>query len=138
MPERVVEVASAQAGCPVAAYVLDVEGSFAVRLAGDAARFPERIRARLWLIVADATGNGNSAAALSSLAIGALRAARRAGAGLQEAARLVDEAILATPTGSASAAPPTAAGSARLACARSSPSSVPARQRRRCAAYKTQ
>jgi hypothetical protein len=220
VPERVVEVASAQAGCPVAAYVLDVEGSFALRLAGDADRFPERIRAPvgvgpeiipealpqlrellidrvgpcvlwpmvvrdrvmgfllardrsrvdleafagqaglalelasgytdavhavrrrkdtqpaaeiqqnllpprlarvngasvaggvlpgydvggdffdyagnadgLWLVVADATGKGNSAAALSSLAIGALRAARRAGAGLEEAARLVDDAI---------------------------------------------
>ena len=221
VPERVVEVASARAGCPVAAYVLDVEGSFALRLAGDVDRFPERIRAPvgvgpeiipealprlrelvidhvgpcvlwpmvvrdrvmgfllargrpsvdlgafggqaglalelasgytdalhavrrrkdtqpaaeiqqnllpprlarvegadvaggvlpgydvggdffdyaanadgLWLVVADATGKGNSAAALSSLAIGALRAARRAGAGLQEAARLSDEAIL--------------------------------------------
>jgi hypothetical protein len=220
VPERVVEVASAQAGCPVAAYVLDVEGSFALRLAGDADRFPERIRAPvgvgpeiipealpqlrelvidrvgpctlwpmvvrdrvmgfllardpsgvdlealggqaglalelasgytdalhavrrrkdtqpaaeiqqnllpprlarvsgadvaggvlpgydvggdffdyagnadgLWLVVADATGKGNSAAALSSLAIGALRAARRGGAGLQEAASLADEAI---------------------------------------------
>jgi hypothetical protein len=222
VPERVVEVASAQAGCPVAAYVLDVEGSVALRLAGDVERFPERIRAPvgvgpevipealpqlrglvadrvgtstlwpmvvrdrvmgfllardasavdlgafagqaalalelasgytdavhavrrrkdiepaaeiqqnllpprlarvegadlaggvlpgydvggdffdyagnadgLWLVVGDATGKGNSAAALSSLAIGALRAARRAGAGLQEAARLTDEAILA-------------------------------------------
>jgi Stage II sporulation protein E (SpoIIE) len=222
VPERVVEVASAQAGCPVAAYVLDVEGSFALRLAGDLERFPERIRAPvgvgpeiipealpqlrrsvtdrvgpstlwpmvvrdrvmgfllardrpavdleafggqaglalelasgytdalhavrrrkntqpaaeiqqnllpprlarvygadvaggvlpgydvggdffdyagnadgLWLVVADATGKGNSAAAISSLAIGALRAARRAGAGLQEAARLTDDAILA-------------------------------------------
>lgn len=221
VPERVVEFASAQAGCPVAAYVLDVEGSFALRLAGDVERFPERIRAPvgvgpeiipeavpqlrelvidrvgpcelwpmmvrdrvmgfllardqsavdleafgsqaglalelasgytdavhavrrrkdtqpaaeiqqnllpprlahvsgadvaggvlpgydvggdffdyagnadgLWLVVADATGKGNSAAALSSLAIGALRAARRAGAGLQEAAALADEAIL--------------------------------------------
>jgi serine phosphatase RsbU (regulator of sigma subunit) len=222
VPERMVEIASAQAGCPVAAYVLDVEGSFALRLAGDGEQFPERIRAPvgvgpeiipealsrlrglvldrvgpstvwpmvvrdrvigfllgrgppavdleafgaqaavalelasgytdalhsvrrrkdtqpaaeiqqnllpprlarvngadlaggvlpgydvggdffdyadnadgLWLVVADATGKGNSAAALSSLAIGALRAARRAGAGLQEAARLADEAILA-------------------------------------------
>ena len=221
VPERVVEVASTRAGCPVAAYVLDVEGSFALRLAGDVDRFPERIRApigvgpeiipealpqlrelvidrvgpcTLWpmtvrdrvmgfllardrpavdlgafagqaglalelasgytdalhavrrrkdtqpaaeiqqnllpprlarvdqadvaggvlpgydvggdffdyaanadglsLVVADATGKGNSAAALSSLAIGALRAARRAGAGLQEAAQLTDEAIL--------------------------------------------
>jgi serine phosphatase RsbU (regulator of sigma subunit) len=222
VPERVVSVASAQAGCPVAVYVLDVDGSCALRLAGDAERFPERIRAPvgvgpevipeavprlrglvtdlvgpsalwpmvvrdraigfllardvpaidleefagqaalalevasaytdalhavrrhkgtqpaaeiqqnllpprlarfegadvaggvlpgydvggdffdyagnadgLWLVVADATGKGNSAAALSSLAIGALRAARRAGAGLQEAARLTDEAIMA-------------------------------------------
>ena len=221
VPELVVELASAQAGCPVAAYVLDVEGSFAERLAGDVERFPEQIRAPvgvgpeiipealpqlrelvigrvgpgtlwplvvrdrvmgfllardrpavdleafagqaalalelasgytdalhavrrrkdtqaaaeiqqnllpprlarvdradvaggvlpgydvggdffdyaanadgLWLVVADAAGKGNSAAALSSLAIGALRAARRAGAGLQEAARLADEAIL--------------------------------------------
>lgn len=222
VPERAVEVASAQAGCPVAAYVLDVDGSYALRLAGDVERFPERIRAPvgvgpevipeamprlrglvtdrvgpstlwpmvvrdrvmgfllardrctvdlddfagqaalalelasgytdavhavrrrkdtepaaeiqqnllpprlarvqgadvaggvlpgydvggdffdyagnadgLWLVVADATGKGDSAAALSSLAIGALRAARRAGAGLQEAARLADEAIMA-------------------------------------------
>ena len=221
VPERIVEVASAQAGCPVAAYVLDVDGSCVLRLAGDVERFPERIRAPvgvgpeiipealpqlrglvfdrvgsstlwplvvrdrvmgfllardrpavdlepfagqaalalelasgytdalhavrrrkdtqpaaeiqqnllpprlarvngadvaggvlpgydvggdffdyaanadgLWLVVADATGKGNSAAALSSLAIGALRAARRAGAGLQQAARLADEAIL--------------------------------------------
>jgi serine phosphatase RsbU (regulator of sigma subunit) len=220
VPEQVVEVASTLAGCPVAAYVLDVEGSFALRLAGNVERFPERIHAPvgvgpevipealpqlqalvadriglstlwpmvvrdrvmgfllarerpeadleafaseaalalelasgytdalqavrrrkdtqpaaeiqqnllpprlarvegadvaggvlpgydvggdffdyagnadgLWVVVADATGKGNSAAALSSLAIGALRAARRAGAGLQEAARLTDEAI---------------------------------------------
>jgi serine phosphatase RsbU (regulator of sigma subunit) len=220
VPERLVEVASMTAGCPVAAYVLDVEGLFALRLAGDPDRFPARIRtpvgvgpevipealARLrglvadrvgpvtlwplsvrdrvmgfllardrpaddlvgfasqaalalelasgytdalhavrrrkdtkpaaeiqqnllpprlarvngadlaggvlpgydvggdffdyadnadglWLAVADATGKGDSAAALSSLAVGALRAARRAGAGLQEAARLADETI---------------------------------------------
>jgi hypothetical protein len=220
VPERIVEVASEQACCPVAAYVLDVEGLFALRLAGDGDRFPERfcapvgvgpelipealpqlrrlvsdrvgpstlwplmvrdrimgfllardrpardldalaaqaglalelasgytdvvhsVRRRkdmqpaaeiqqdllpprlahvedgdiaagvlpgydvggdffdyasnadgLWLVIADATGKGNSAAALSSLAIGALRAARRAGAGLQETARLTDEAI---------------------------------------------
>jgi hypothetical protein len=222
VPERVVEVASARAGCPVAAYVLDVDGSCALRLAGDVERFPERIRAPvgvgpevipealpqlrglvadrigpstlwpmvvrdrvmgfllardlravdlegfagqaalalelasgytdvvhavrrrkdtqpaaeiqqnllpprlarvegadvaggvlpgydvggdffdyagnadgLWLVVADATGKGNSAAALASLAIGAMRAARRAGAGLREGARLTDEAIMA-------------------------------------------
>ena len=221
VPELVVEIASMTAGCPVAAYVLDVEGLFALRLAGDAGRFPARIRAPvgvgpevipealprlrglvadrvgpgtlwplsvrdrvmgfllardrpavdlavfaaqaalalelasgytdalhavrrrkdtkpaaeiqqnllpprlarvegadvaggvlpgydvggdffdyagnadgLWLVVADATGKGDSAAALSSLAVGALRAARRAGIGLQEAARLTDEAII--------------------------------------------
>ena len=44
VPELVVEVASVKAGCPVAAYVLDVEGLFALRLAGDAERFPARIR----------------------------------------------------------------------------------------------
>jgi serine phosphatase RsbU (regulator of sigma subunit) len=48
----------------------------------------------LWITVADAAGKGNLASAVSSLAIGALRAARRAGAGLQEAAQLADEAIL--------------------------------------------
>ena len=221
VPQRVVEAASAKAGCPVAAYVLDLEGLFALRLAGDVERFPARIRtpvgvgpeivpealprlrglvadrvgpstlwplsvrdrvmgfllardrpaddlavfadqaalalelasgytdalhavrrrkdtkpaaeiqqnllpprlARvngadvaggvlpgydvggdffdyacnadgLWLVVADATGKGDTAAALSSLAVGSLRAARRAGAGLREAARLTDEAIM--------------------------------------------
>jgi serine phosphatase RsbU (regulator of sigma subunit) len=49
----------------------------------------------LWLTIADAAGKGNSAAALSSLAVGAMRASRRAGAGLQETARLTHEAILA-------------------------------------------
>ena len=220
LPQRVVEVASLKAGCPVAAYVLDLEGLFALRLAGDVERFPARIRSPvgvgpevvpealprlrdlvadrvgpstlwplsvrdrvmgfllardrpahdlavfagqaaltlelasgytdvlhavrrrkdtkpaaeiqqnllpprlagvngadvaggvlpgydvggdffdyacnadgLWLVVADATGKGDAAAALSSLAVGALRAARRAGAGLHEAARLTDEAI---------------------------------------------
>lgn len=220
VPERIVEVASQRASCAVAAYVLDVEGLFALRLAGDAERFPVRIRAPvgvgpevipealprlrglvadmvgpstlwplvvrdrvmgfllardppaddlevfageaalalelasgytdavhavrrrketqpaaeiqqnllpprlarvqgadlaggvlpgydaggdffdyagnaggLWMVIADAAGKGNAAAALSSLAVGALRAARRAGAGLQETARSADEAI---------------------------------------------
>jgi hypothetical protein len=47
VPQRVVEVASMKAGCPVAAYVLDLEGLFALRLAGDVERFPARIRTRL-------------------------------------------------------------------------------------------
>lgn len=50
----------------------------------------------LWLCVADAMGKGNEAAALSSLAIGALRAARRGGATLEQAAELVDETVAAT------------------------------------------
>jgi serine phosphatase RsbU (regulator of sigma subunit) len=49
----------------------------------------------VWLVVADATGKGDPAGALSSLAVGALRAARRSGAGLQEAARRADQAIMA-------------------------------------------
>jgi hypothetical protein len=52
----------------------------------------------LWFVIADAEGKGNSAAAMSSLAIGALRSARRAGEGIQEAALITDEAILALDT----------------------------------------
>ncbi|MGH2863211.1 MAG: PP2C family protein-serine/threonine phosphatase [Solirubrobacteraceae bacterium] len=48
----------------------------------------------LWLAVADAAGKGNAAAALASLAIGSLRAARRAGAGLREQVCEVHEATL--------------------------------------------
>lgn len=221
VPEAIVAAASDQAGCPVGLYVLDVEGLFALRLAGDADAFPVRIRApvgvgpevipealprlrdlvadlvgpsTLWplvvrdrvmgflltrdspagdlkefaghaalalelssgytdavhavrrrketgaaaeiqqnllpprlarvqgadlaggvlpgydaggdffdyasnadglkLVIADAAGKGHSAAALSSLAIGALRAARRAGAGLEEIATMTNDAIL--------------------------------------------
>jgi hypothetical protein len=50
----------------------------------------------LWLCVADAMGKGNDAAALSSLAIGALRAARRGGATLEQAAGIVDQTVAAT------------------------------------------
>jgi serine phosphatase RsbU (regulator of sigma subunit) len=46
-----------------------------------------------WLMVADATGKGNAAAALSSLALGAVRAARRSGKGLAQAAADVDETV---------------------------------------------
>jgi hypothetical protein len=44
VPQRIVEVASMKAGCSVAAYVLDLEGLFAPRLAGDVERFPARVR----------------------------------------------------------------------------------------------
>src|SRR3954447_21721595 len=50
----------------------------------------------LWLCVGDAMGKGNDAAALSSLAVGALRAARRGGATLEQAAGIVDETVAAT------------------------------------------
>src|SRR5437763_16277866 len=45
VPEQIVAIASAQAGCPVAVYVLDVDGSCALRLAGEVERAPERIGA---------------------------------------------------------------------------------------------
>ena len=53
----------------------------------------------LWLCVADAMGKGNDAAALSSLAVGALRAARRGGANLEQAAGIVHRTVAATGTG---------------------------------------
>jgi len=46
----------------------------------------------LWLAVGDAMGKGNTAAAISSLAVGALRAARRNDATLEQAAQTVHEA----------------------------------------------
>jgi serine phosphatase RsbU (regulator of sigma subunit) len=46
----------------------------------------------LWLAVGDAMGKGNSAAAISSLAVGALRAARRNDASLEQTAKVVHEA----------------------------------------------
>lgn len=42
-PQMVVEIASRLAGCPVAAYVIDLDGSGVIRLAGDEERFPPRI-----------------------------------------------------------------------------------------------
>lgn len=52
----------------------------------------------LWLTIADAAGKGNSAAALSALAVGALRAARRGGAGLEETVRIVHETLMGSET----------------------------------------
>jgi hypothetical protein len=46
----------------------------------------------LWLAVGDAIGKGNTAAAISSLAVGALRAARRNNATLEQAAEVVHQA----------------------------------------------
>ncbi|HSD78330.1 MAG TPA: PP2C family protein-serine/threonine phosphatase [Solirubrobacteraceae bacterium] len=47
----------------------------------------------LWLAIGDAMGKGNSAAAISSLAVGALRAARRNDATLEQTAAAVHEAV---------------------------------------------
>src|SRR4051812_30016233 len=46
-----------------------------------------------WLAIADAYGRGATAAGLGASALGALRAARRSGRDLVEAARLVDEVV---------------------------------------------
>jgi|1186.fasta_scaffold04018_3 serine phosphatase RsbU (regulator of sigma subunit) len=46
-----------------------------------------------WLAVADAAGKGPASAGTSTVALGALRAARRAGMGLSDSARLIDQAI---------------------------------------------
>jgi len=50
----------------------------------------------LSLCLADAMGKGNEAAALSSLAIGALRSARRGGSSLEQTAAIVQRATAAT------------------------------------------
>ena len=46
-----------------------------------------------WLAIADAYGRGPEAAALGSIVLGALRAARRTGAGLEQAARDMDRVV---------------------------------------------
>jgi hypothetical protein len=52
----------------------------------------------LWLAIGDGMGKGNNAAALASLAIGALRAARRSDATLSEAVQLMHETVHGTGT----------------------------------------
>jgi serine phosphatase RsbU (regulator of sigma subunit) len=47
----------------------------------------------VWLAVADAAGKGDRSAGTSTVALGALRAARRAGLGLADSARVVDRAV---------------------------------------------
>ena len=46
-----------------------------------------------WLAIADAAGKGAEAAALGSVLLGALRAARRSGAGLEQAVRDMDRVV---------------------------------------------
>jgi serine phosphatase RsbU (regulator of sigma subunit) len=48
-----------------------------------------------WLAIADAAGSGPTAAGLGAAALGALRAARRSGQGLEQAAQSMDEVIRA-------------------------------------------
>ena len=48
-----------------------------------------------WLAIADAAGNGPTAAGLSAAALGALRAARRSGQDLVQARRRMDEVVRA-------------------------------------------
>src|SRR3954469_18781618 len=47
LPQRVVDEASRLAGSAVAAYVIDLDGSCVIRLAGDAEHYPDRIVAPL-------------------------------------------------------------------------------------------
>jgi serine phosphatase RsbU (regulator of sigma subunit) len=46
-----------------------------------------------WLAIGDAAGNGPTAAGISAAALGALRAARRSGHGLEEAVHAMDETV---------------------------------------------
>lgn len=54
----------------------------------------------LWLTLADAVGKGNEAAALASLAVGALRSARRSGGRIEDATRAMHEAVRSASEGS--------------------------------------
>ena len=47
----------------------------------------------LWLVIADGVGKGNEAAALSAVTIGALRASRRSGVGLEQTVVVMCEAV---------------------------------------------
>ena len=47
----------------------------------------------LWLVLADAVGKGNEAAALSAVTIGALRASRRSGVGLERTVVAMSDAV---------------------------------------------
>lgn len=47
----------------------------------------------LWLVIADGVGKGNEAAALSAVTIGALRASRRSGVGLEQTVVAMCEAV---------------------------------------------
>jgi serine phosphatase RsbU (regulator of sigma subunit) len=85
LPPRVARVTGAQiAGGLLPAY----------EVGGDWFDFVEN-RDGAWLAIADAAGTGPTAAGLSASALGALRAARRAGQDLVQAALTVDEVVRA-------------------------------------------
>jgi serine phosphatase RsbU (regulator of sigma subunit) len=85
LPPRVARVTGAQvAGALLPAY----------EVGGDWFDFVEN-RDGAWLAVADAAGRGPTAAGLSASALGALRAARRSGQDLVQAAETMDEVIRA-------------------------------------------
>jgi serine phosphatase RsbU (regulator of sigma subunit) len=85
LPPRVARVTGAQlAGALLPAY----------EVGGDWFDFVEN-RDGAWLAIADATGTGATAAGLSASALGALRAARRSGQDLVQAAQTMDAVIRA-------------------------------------------
>ena len=85
LPPRVARITGAQlAGALLPAY----------EVGGDWFDFVEN-RDGAWLAIADAAGNGPTAAGLSASALGALRAARRSGQDLVQAATTMDEVIRA-------------------------------------------
>jgi serine phosphatase RsbU (regulator of sigma subunit) len=85
LPPRIARVTGGQlAGCLLPAY----------EVGGDWFDFVEN-RDGAWLAIADAAGTGPTAAGLSAAALGALRAARRSGRDLAEAALTMDEVIRA-------------------------------------------
>ncbi|HEY4279669.1 MAG TPA: SpoIIE family protein phosphatase [Conexibacter sp.] len=85
LPPRIVHVTGAQvAGGLLPTYAVG----------GDWFDFVEN-RDGAWLVIADAAGHGPTAAGLSAAALGALRAARRSGCDLVEAAATMDEVVRA-------------------------------------------
>lgn len=83
-PPRIARIAGAQlAGVLLPSY----------EVGGDWFDFVEN-RDGAWLAIADASGNGPTAAGLGAAALGALRAARRAGADLEQALSLMHETVL--------------------------------------------
>ncbi len=82
-PPRVARIAGAQlAGVLLPSY----------EVGGDWFDFVEN-RDGAWLAIADASGNGPTAAGLGAAVLGALRAARRSGQELEQALKLMDETV---------------------------------------------